>query len=231
MRCPLAIAVVVATTLTTGFAAPQAANSLEAALARMDATSAGLKGLTVDLQKISHTAVINENAVDEGSMVVKRPRPKDLRMLIELKKPNQRTVSIQGRKVEIYFPKINTVQEYDAGKNKKLMDQFLLLGFGSTSADLKGEYAIKLIGQETLAGQKTTRIELIPKSNEALVHLKKVELWLSDSTGLPVRQKFHLPGGDYSEATYTNAKLAPNLPDSAVKLNLPKGVKRETPQK
>jgi outer membrane lipoprotein-sorting protein len=90
---------------------------------------------------------------------------------------------------------------------------------------------MKYIGQETIAGQKSSRIELIPKSKEALVHLKRVELWISEDTGLPVRQKFHLPGGDYSEATYTNAKLAPNLPDSAVRLNLPKGVKRETPQK
>jgi outer membrane lipoprotein-sorting protein len=212
-------------------AVAQNAGALEAALARMDATSAGFRGLTVDLQKVAYTAVINQKEVDEGTMAVKRPKPKDLRMLIDLKKPNPRTIAIQGGKVEMYFPKINTVQEYDAGKSRRLMEQFLLLGFGSTSADLKGAYHIKLLGEETVAGQKATQIELVPKSKEALAHLKRVELWLSDATGLPVRQRFHTGGGDYSEATYTNAKLAPNLPDAAVKLNLPKGVKRETPQK
>lgn len=208
-----------------------AANPLDAALAKMDEAAGNFKGLTVDLHKVSHTAVINENTVDEGSMVVKRPKPKDMRMLIDIKKPDPKTVAIQGRKVEIYYPKINTVQTYDAGKNKELVDQFLLLGFGSTSADLKSSYDLKFIAQETIAGQKSTRIELIPKSKEVLAHLNKVELWISEASGMPVRQKFLMPGGDYTEATYTNAKMVPNLPDSVLKLNVPKNVKRESPQK
>jgi outer membrane lipoprotein-sorting protein len=214
-----------------GFGTAFAADSLEAALAKMDQASAGFKGLTADMSKTSFTAVIAQSTVDEGSMVVKRPKPRDLRMLVDIRKPDAKTVAVQGRKVEIYYPKINTVQEFDAGKNKNLLDQFLLLGFGSTSADLKSAYTLKFIGQETIAGQKSSRLELIPTSKDVLAHLKRVELWLSDSSGLPVRQKFHMPGGDYTEATFTNVKLAPNLPDSAVKLNLPKGVKRETPQK
>jgi len=213
------------------FGTALAADSLEAALAKLDQAAAGFKGLTVDLHKVSFTAVISQSAVDEGSMVVRRPKPRDLRMLVDIQKPDPKTVAVQGRKVEIYYPKIKTVQEFDAGKNKDLLDQFLLLGFGSTSADLKSAYTMKFVAQETVAGQKSSRIELIPKSKEVLAHLKRVELWISDSTGLPVRQKFHMPGGDYTEATFTNAKLAPNLPESAVKLNLPKGVKRETPQK
>jgi outer membrane lipoprotein-sorting protein len=214
-----------------GYRTAFAADSLEAALAKMDQASAGFKGLTADMAKTSFTAVISQSSVDEGSMVVKRPKPKDLRMLVDFRKPDPKVVAVQGRKVEVFYPKINTVQEFDAGKNRNLLDQFLLLGFGSTSADLKSAYTLKYVGQETIAGQKSSRIELIPRSKEVLVHLKRVELWLSDSSGLPVRQKFHMPGGDYTEATFTNVKLAPNLPDSAVKLNLPKGVKRETPQK
>jgi hypothetical protein len=39
------------------------------------------------------------------------------------------------------------------------------------------------------------------------------------------------PGGDYSLATYTKMQINVNIPESVVKLNLPKGVKREYPQK
>jgi len=206
-------------------------DSLEATLAKIDEAAPGFRSLAADVHKISHTAVINEDTVDEGSILVKRPRPRDMRMLVDIKKPDPKIVAVAGRKVEIYYPKMNTVQEYDAGKQRALLDQFFLLGFGSSVADLKSGYDIRLAGNETVAGQKTTRLELIPKSKDVLTHLKKVELWISDATGLAVQQKFHLPGGDYTLATYTKMKLNPNLPDSALKLNLPKGVKRETPQK
>ena len=222
-----------AATLWLGLAGLTAkpAGSLDAIFARIDQVASGFKGLTADLHKISHTEVINEDNVDDGNITVKRPKPKDIRMLVDIQKPDRKTVAIDGRKVEIYYPKMNTVQEYDAGKNRALLEEFLLLGFGSTSADLQGGYTIRLGGPETVAGQKSTRLELIPKSKEAQAHLKKVELWISDSTGLTVQQKFYQAGGDYSLATYTNIRLNPNLPDSALKLNLPKGVKRETPQK
>jgi outer membrane lipoprotein-sorting protein len=55
----------------------------------------------------------------------------------------------------------------------------------------------------------------------------KFELWISDETGISVQQKMYQRGGDYSLATYTNMKINQNLPDSAVKLNLPKGVQHE----
>jgi len=207
------------------------AGPLDAVFARIDQASTGFKGLTADVHKVSHTEVINEDNIDDGTITVKRPKPKDIRMLVDILKPDRKTVAIDGRKVEIYYPKMNTVQEYDVGRNRALLEEFLLLGFGSTSADLQSGYTIRLGGPETVAGQKTIRLELIPKSKEAQAHLKKVELWISDSSGLTVQQKFYQTGGDYTVATYTNAKLNPNLPDSALKLNLPKGVKRETPQK
>jgi hypothetical protein len=71
----------------------RAADSLESVLARVDRSSTGFKGLTVDVQKVSFTAVINQSAVDEGSMVVKRPKPHDLRMLVDIKKTDQKTLA------------------------------------------------------------------------------------------------------------------------------------------
>jgi len=211
--------------------APAADSPLAATLARMDESAARFKGLEADLQEISHTAVINEDSVAAGTIVVKRPKPNDIRVRIDFKPPNPRQVMIAGVKVAIYYPGINTVQEFDLGKSRSLMEQFMLLGFGSNSKDLESAYSIGLGGQETVAGQKSTRLELIPKSQDVLAHLKKVDLWISDAMGIAVQQKLYEMGGDYLLATYTNIKLRPNLPDSAVRLDLPKSVKREYPQK
>jgi outer membrane lipoprotein-sorting protein len=218
-------------TMALGWGALAADSSLSATLARMDEAAAQFKGLQADVQKTAHTAVMNEDSVDAGTIVVKRPKPNDIRVLFDFKPPNPRQVMIAGVKVDIYYPGINTVQEYNLGKSRSLVEQFMLLGFGSNSKDLESAYSIRLGGPETVAGQKATRLELIPKSQEVLAHLKRVDLWISDAMSIAVQQKLYEPGGDYLLATYTNIKLRANLPDSAVKMDLPKSVKREYPQK
>jgi outer membrane lipoprotein-sorting protein len=217
--------------MALGWGAPAEDSSLAATLARMDEAAAKFKGLQADVQKISHMAVINEDTVEAATIAVKRPKPNDIRVLFDFKPPNPKQVAIAGVKAAIYYPEINTVQEWDMGKDRSLVEQFMLLGFGSNSKDLGSAYSIRLGGPETVAGQKATRIELIPKSQDVLEHLKRVDLWISDTMGIAVQQKLFEPGGDYLLATYTNIKLRLNLPDSAVKLDLPKSVKREYPQK
>lgn len=217
--------------MVLGWGAPAADSSLAATLARMDDAAAKFKGLQADMQKIAHTAVINEDTVEAGTIAVKRLKPYDIRVRIDFQSPNPRQVAIAGVKGAMYYPGINTVQEYDLGKSRSLVEQFMLLGFGSNSKDLKSAYSIGLGGPDTVAGQKTTRLELIPKSQDVLEHLKRVDLWISDTMGIAVQQKLYEPGGDYLLTTYTNIKLRLNLPDSLVRLDLPKSVKREYPQK
>jgi outer membrane lipoprotein-sorting protein len=197
----------------------------------MDRSSASFRSLTAKIRRLSHTAVINENNIDSGTMYLKRSRPRDLRMLVNLTDPDPKSVAFEGHKLEVYYPKIKTVQEFDVGKNRSLLEQFLLLGFGSSGKELAANYTLRVLGAETVSGEKTTRLELTPKSAAVLAHLKKVELWISDTGGYPAQQKFYMPGSDYMLVTYSEMKLNPDLPDSALKLKLPRGVKREFPQK
>jgi outer membrane lipoprotein-sorting protein len=205
-----------------------AGGPLETALAKMDQAAATFKDLSADLKKTHYTAVIGEQTYDTGTILIKRPKPHELLMRLDMKEPEPRQLAVDARKAEIYYPKNVLVQEYEIGKYKKLADQLLLLGFGTTSKDLAEGYSIALGGSEEVNGQKTTLLELTPKSNE--MHLRKVQLWISDTTGLAVQQKFEQNGGDYDLATFTNMKINPNLPNSALKLDIPKGAKREYPQ-
>jgi outer membrane lipoprotein-sorting protein len=208
-----------------------AEDPLQATLAKMDQAAMVFKGLSADLRKVHHTAVINEDTEDIGTILIKRPKPHETRVLFDVKKPDPKQLAFDGHKGEEYFPKAKLVQEYDLSKYKGLVDQLLLLGFGTTSKELQSAYTLSYGGTETVAGEKTSRIQLIPKSPETLAHLSKVDLWISDTSGVPVQQKFYEPGGDYDLATYSNIKLNPNIPDADLKLNLPKGVKVEHPGK
>ena len=92
--------------------------------------------------------------------------------------------------------------------------------------ELKADYSLRDLGADTVNGQKTGRIELIPKAKEVSQQFPKIELWISEATAYPVQQKLHQTGGDYMLITYSDVAINPNLPDSAFKLNVPKGVKR-----
>jgi len=69
---------------------------------------------------------------------------------------------------------------------------------------------------------------LAPKSSEVGNMFQKFELWISDATGISVQQKMYEKGGNYTLATYPNMKLDPNVSDSEVKQNPPRGVTRRS---
>src|ERR1035438_1671684 len=184
---------------------PAADPPLDAVLTRLDQAAINFKGLTADIRKIAHTDVVNVDDVDSGTIVVKRVKPHDTRIRIELTNPQQ-IVTIGGGKVQAFKPKTNEAQEVDLGKNRGVVDQFMLLGFGSNSGELRIAYTVTLGGTETINGEKTTRIMLVPKDPEILARVKKCELWISDK-GWTVQQKFHTGGGVYVLSTYSGMKL------------------------
>lgn len=237
MRPPHAVLVLIGATLlqaVPGFGAPPADDLLTVALARMDAASATFKGLTADIRKVAHLDAINADTTDVGTITVKRGgRSRDLQMLIDFKQPDAKQVLFAGSKAQMYILKNpGEVQEYDLSKKfRGMLDQYLLLGFGSNSTDLRNAYTVK-VGQpasETVAGDKTTKIELAPKSKEMQQQVKKCELWISDASGITVQQKLYTGGGDYNLATYTRIVINPKLPE--LKLDAPRGVKIAKPLK
>ena len=123
---------------------------------------------------------------------------------------------------------MKTVEEYDFGKS---VEKYMALGFGASGKELKADYSVRELGSEAANGQKTLKLELIPKAKEVLQQFPKIELWMSDSTAYPVQQKLYQTGGDYMLVTYADVVINPSLPDSAFKLNIPKGVKRVFPGK
>src|ERR1051326_2603529 len=88
------IALVMAATLwaciALGFGAPQAGNTLEAALARMDETAAKFKGITANIRRLSRTEVVEKEEVEEGTIAAKKIKQKDTQLLTSRTPPNTR---------------------------------------------------------------------------------------------------------------------------------------------
>src|SRR5882762_11353977 len=95
-RLPFGLFITFMAAMTPGFGVAAANNELDLALARMDQASSTFRGLTADLKKVSHLEVINKDEIDEGTIAVKRMKPKDMRVLIDIKRPDAKKAMIGG---------------------------------------------------------------------------------------------------------------------------------------
>jgi len=214
------------------FAASAGAQDLQSTFNHMDALSKTLRGVSADIKKISFTSFSKDTDEESGKILLYRASPQDIRMLANFDKPEERTVAFAKNKVQMYFPKSKLVQEYNLGKASQLVDQFLLLGFGSTGAELRKSYNIKYVETGKIDGGKADHLFLEPKTAEARNQVTGIDLWMAQPGGYPLRMKVLQPSRDTIEIQYSNVKINPTaVTEASVRLKLPKGVKKETPQK
>jgi outer membrane lipoprotein-sorting protein len=204
-------------------------------LQRLDSAAGRFQSMTATVTYLTHTEVIDENTTETGAVLMKKVAPGEVQGLINFTAPNQRSVTFEKRSVQIYFPKINTLQVYDLEKHGEQLDKFLMIGFGTSGSELARDYNMTLQGTEAVKGTpgaQAIHLELIPKSGEAREYVKKVELWIPDhGDPYPLREKITEPSGDSRTMTYGDLKINPPLQPEALKLKLPPGVKTEHPGK
>lgn len=201
--------------------------TLEELLKQLDTESKSFHALSANVERTKVTVVVNDRSTETGQIWVRG----DDKMLLELNAPDGRTIFRDGGKLFVYNPKAKRVDEYDLGKHRALVDQFLLLGFGSSGNELKKGYLVTLQGEQILDKKKVFLLDLTPKSDKVREQFSKIQLWIDEATWLPVRQKFLETGsGDYLEIHYTNIMRNPKIPDSRFKKIWPKDVTKVKPQ-
>lgn len=201
--------------------------TIEGVLGMMDKSAQDFRTLTADIEHTKYTAVVKDASTETGHIFVRR----DEKMRIEMTKPDLRTILRTGDSLFVFNPKINRVEEYDLGKNKTLVDQYLRLGFGTRADDLRKSYLVSFVGEEELDNKKTVVIELTPKSEQIRNQIIKIQMWVDEASWLPVEQKFLEAGsGDYILFHYTNAMKNLNISDIKFKQDWPKGVTRVKPR-
>jgi outer membrane lipoprotein-sorting protein len=205
----------------------QSSWTLDNVLKQLDTQAAGFQSLTADLERTKVTVVVNDKSTESGQISVRR----DDKMRIEVTQPDARTILRDGDNFYIYNPRIHRVEEYNLGNKKSVVDQFLLLGFGTSGSSLKESYTVTLQGEETLDNRKVLKLELLPKTDEVRKQLSKIQLWLDESTWLPVQQQFFETGsGDYFIIRYRNINRNVRIPDNEFKAHWPRGTTRLQPQ-
>jgi outer membrane lipoprotein-sorting protein len=209
------------------------ADSLENVLNRMDQAALKFRSLTAGVHHVDYTDVLSDTSAEDGTFKMSK-QGKTVVLLAEFTGRDARKVWMSGNTVKIYYPKANEVDVFDTRKYTKSADLLLLVGFGTTKAELQKTYDVSLGPTETIGTAKTTRIDLKPKSDEAKKLFSVIQLWFPDGGANPVQEKV-LSGKDYKLFQFSDEVVRTTsdtpLPASDFELKLPPGVKVITPGK
>jgi len=193
-------------------------------LARMNDSAKHLKSLTSNLEYTTVTVLVDDKSTQYGELFFRKDKKTEI--LIKFDKPDPKVILFRRNKAEVYNPKINQIQEYDMESRSELVQQFLLLGFGTEVAELKKSYSLKFVGEEEIQDETAAIVELTPLGKDIAGQLSKIELWISEDSWLPVQQKFFQPGGDYLVARYSGTKVNRDIPSSTFQIDAAAGAKR-----
>lgn len=202
---------------------------LDDLLAGMDKSAAGFRSMAADLEYTKVTVIVNDRFTQNGRILFDKSGGKT-RVMLAFAKPAEKYILFASGKVSLYQPRIAEVDEYELSQRQDLVEQFLLLGFGTPGAELRKAYDVSVKGSEAIAGQDSYLLDLVPKSPKLAAQLQRVQLWISPQNWEPVQQKFYEAGGDYVIARYSSMKLNTKIPDKEFRLPLKGKVKTVRPQ-
>lgn len=201
--------------------------TLKEVLKRLDQSARTFRTLSAQVERTKVTVVVNNRSTESGMIYVQR----DGKMRLNVVKPDPRTILRTGNDLYVYNPLIRRVEEYNLSKHREMVDQFLLLGFGTPGRELEKAYLISLGGEQPIDGRKTVILHLTPKSPAIRNQISQIQLWIDESNWLPIKQKFQEAGTpDYFTIRYSDIVRNANLHESLFKAHWPAGTKKIKPQ-
>ena len=193
------------------------APGLDRVLTQMDAASRSFRTTEASVVWNQYQKVIDDTDTQKGKIYFRR-EGSDMQVAVDFTEPDKKYVLYSGGKVQVYQPKIDQVNEYNAGKSRGDVDSFLVLGFGGGGHEMLKSYDVKYLGTESVGGAEAAKLELIPKSPRLRNNIARILLWIDPGKGISIQQQMFEPGGDYRLAKYSDIQVNQKLPDSIFKL-------------
>ena len=124
--------------------------------------------------------------------------------------PYEAVYTYNGGVFQLYQKNVNQVTTYHNAGN---VSGYVMLGFGASGKELSDKFEVSYLGQETIDGVKTDKLELIPKEQKTRNLFPKITIWIDPTRDVNLKQVFDEGQGMSRVATYSNIRL--NQPISA----------------
>jgi len=207
---------------------PADPSQLETVLKKMDSVAAGFHSAEAEFEWDTYEKVIDEVDDIQTGTIHYRKNGDNIEMMAEVKKagqtlneqrPEPKFVLFSQGKVQMFQPKVNTVTQFDLGKNRSDFESYVVLGFGGSGQDLKKAFDVTYVDPQTIPVAGTSELQLLPKSDKVKGTYSKILLWIDMNKGISIQQQFFQPQGDYRLAKYSDVQInGKKIPDDVFKL-------------
>ena len=202
--------------------------ALDCVLNKMDDAAANFHTTQADFVWDLYQRVVDATDTQKGTVYYRRSGTQ-IEMMAEIKDPDTKFVLYKDATLQVYSPKIEQVLVYPTSGHGDI-ESYLVLGFGGSGRDLLKSFDVSYLGDETIAGTATAKLQLIPKSEKVRNnYFSKAVLWIDLSRGISVQQQFFQTQGDYRLAKYSSIRVNAKIGNDVFQLKTTKKTHFVTP--
>ena len=191
-------------------------------LKRMDTNNKSLVTLKSNIKMAKTDSVLGETDITTGELTYRPGRDENsIFVRIDWKAPVVEHLAIANGQYVLYRPKLKQAIVGKVDKAKGSQKAGGALAFMTMNrAQLKANYDVKYVGEETVGGStKTFHLLLTPKN---VGSYKSADLWV-DKDGMPVQAKIVDKNNDTTTVLLSGVEKNPTVNASAFKISPPKG--------
>jgi outer membrane lipoprotein-sorting protein len=178
---------------------------LDEVLRQMDAASLKFQSAEADFQWDLYEKVVRQTTTQKGTIYFKKEGGATV-MGVKMTSPSLKIIEFRNGVLRLYEPGTDHLTVIDATKNKAMLESFLTVGFGGSGKDLAKAWNISDLGDETVDGIQTVKLDLVAKDPAVRNNCTHMTLWVDPVRGIELKQSLYMPSEDYRTAVYSNIK-------------------------
>lgn len=192
-------------------------------LKRMDNNNKSLQTLKANVAMDKFNSQLDEHDIYEGKAKYLPQKGKNAYVRIDWSKPVEESLAVIGKQYQVYRPRLKQVIVGSVDKAKGSGGANSPLSFINMSkAELKANYSIRYVGQESISGAvQTWHIELTPKKGTSY---KVADIWV-DGDGMPRQMKITENNNDTTTVVLSSIEKNVTINGSDFVINYPKDTK------
>src|SRR5882724_8251898 len=203
---------------TSAVSAQPKPGHLDEVLRQMDAASLKFQAAEANFRWDLYERVVKQTTTQTGTIYFKKQGTITV-MGAKIEQPAIKLIEFRNGLLRLYEPGTNHLTIIDATKNKAQLESFLTLGFGGSGKDLAKAWTISDLGDETIDGVQTAKLDLVPKDPAVRNNCTHMTIWVDASRGISLKQSFYMPSEDYRTAVYTNIKYNQKVDEKPYQIN------------
>jgi outer membrane lipoprotein-sorting protein len=201
----LLLSSIVSVLVTVAAVAQPKPGHLDEVLRQMDAASLKFQSAEASFQWDLYEKVVQQTTTQTGTIYFKKEGTKTV-MGARVTSPSTKILEYRNGVLTLFDPGTDHETIITSKGNQAQMESFLTLGFGGSGKEMAKAWTISDLGDETLNGVQTAKLDLVPKDPAVRNNCTHMTVWVDPVRGVMLKQSFYMPSEDYRTSVFTNIK-------------------------